>query len=114
MQIFKMVERMRIGTLPEGEQTVVTDDPYASEPSRTSSLIVRSEKPFNAETPMPSLIQHITPEGEHYVRNHMPAPDVVPHAYALQVRSYALLNENVLREFLRIVKIPLAVPLQSI
>jgi sulfite oxidase len=85
-----MVERMRIGTLPEGERTVVTDDPYSPDPTRTNQLVVRSEKPFNAETPMQSLMHHITPEGEHYVRNHMPVPHVVPEAYALQVCTGAL------------------------
>lgn len=38
------------------------DDPYADEPERPSWFIVNSEKPFNAEPPLPFLVKNfITP-----------------------------------------------------
>lgn len=81
-----MLNDMRIGTLPEHERAVVTEDPYATDPPRSGRIIARSTTPFNGETPLDGLLHHITPTDEHYIRNHMPVPDVVPAAYELQAR----------------------------
>lgn len=80
----EMLNEMRIGTLPEHERSVVTEDPYATDPARSERIVARSTTPFNGEAPLDALLHHITPEGEHYIRNHMPVPDAVQAAYELQ------------------------------
>lgn len=61
-------------------------DPYSNEPSRLPSLVVRSAKPFNAETP-PELLADslITPNDLFYVRNHLPVPhlDAATHTVTM-------------------------------
>ena len=52
------------------------DDPFKSDPERDSSLIVRSAKPCNAETPASELNAYITPNDKFYVRNHLWVPEV--------------------------------------
>jgi len=47
------------------------DDPFDTDPARDSSLIVHSQKPFNAETPTKDLASFITPTDTHYVRHHL-------------------------------------------
>lgn len=37
------------------------EDPYANEPTRHSALIIRTDKPMNAETPPAVLASAITP-----------------------------------------------------
>jgi hypothetical protein len=88
-QVYDILESMRIGTLPEGERVVATDDPYATDPQRSGELVVRSSTPFNAETPLDRLLQWVTPNELHYVRHHMPVPDVVAQAFELKVRLAA-------------------------
>ena len=51
-------------------------DPYANEPKRHKALIVRSDKPFNAESPPEVLLAPKTPQDLFYVRNHLPVPHV--------------------------------------
>jgi hypothetical protein len=52
-------------------------DPYANEPARHPALVVRTQKPFNAETPGPLLAgAPLTPVDLFYVRNHLPVPHV--------------------------------------
>ena len=85
-QVYEILEGMRIGTLPEDERAVATSDPYANEPLRDPSIVVRSETPFNGETPTEWLNEWITPNHMHYVRHHMPVPDVVADAFELQAR----------------------------
>lgn len=59
-------------------------DPYANEPKRHRALIVRSPKPFNAETPKDALGSSATTPNElFYVRNHLPVPHVEPGAYSV-------------------------------
>jgi len=59
-------------------------DPYANEPKRHKALLVRSGKPFNAETPTDALGSGpSTPNELFYVRNHLPVPHVEPGAYSV-------------------------------
>ena len=51
-------------------------DPYSNEPKRHKALVVRSDKPFNAEVPLEILNAQITPNEFFYVRNHLPVPNV--------------------------------------
>lgn len=43
-------------------------------PSRDDRLVVVSEEPFNAETPLSEQIGLLTPNGLHYVRDHFAVP----------------------------------------
>lgn len=53
------------------------NDPYRNDPKRHPALIVKSEKPFNAETPVELIMDNFyTPNDLFYVRNHMPVPNV--------------------------------------
>ncbi|KAG5985460.1 hypothetical protein E4U55_000022 [Claviceps digitariae] len=53
------------------------EDPFQNEPERHVSLITRTAKPRNAETPSEALSSHfLTPNELFYVRNHMWVPDV--------------------------------------
>jgi sulfite oxidase len=52
------------------------DDPFESDPERADTLIVRSSRPCNAETPKDQLEKFITPSDQHYVRNHLWVPKV--------------------------------------
>ena len=59
-----------------GSSQQVTD-PYANEPKRHPALVVRSQQPFNAETPADVLsTSKLTPNDLFYVRNHLPVPHV--------------------------------------
>lgn len=55
-----------------------TVDLYSNEPHRDPRLVVRSNKPYNAETPLPAYSERLTPNELFYVRNHLPVPDVDP------------------------------------
>nr|CAD7194648.1 unnamed protein product [Timema douglasi] len=62
------------------------EDPYACEPRRHPALKPSSKKPFNAEPPLPVLVDSfITPAELFYVRNHLPVPEVDPATYELEV-----------------------------
>ncbi|KAG6003190.1 hypothetical protein E4U21_002267 [Claviceps maximensis] len=53
------------------------EDPFQNEPERHPSLITRTAKPRNAETPNEALSSHfLTPNDLFYVRNHMWVPNV--------------------------------------
>lgn len=48
--------------------------------------MVRSKKPFNAETPLALLGDSlVTPTSLFYVRNHLPVPEVDPKSYRLEI-----------------------------
>jgi sulfite oxidase len=50
------------------------------------SLIIRSENPLNAETPLPLLRENfITPEKHFFIRNHGGIPEISPERYRLRV-----------------------------
>lgn len=85
MQVYQILDEMRIGTLPESERTVVTTDPYANDPKRSDDIVARTATPFNGESPIPALMAHVTPTELHFKRNHMPVPDVLADAFELQV-----------------------------
>jgi hypothetical protein len=85
LQVVKMLDAMRIGTLPEGERVIATTDPYANEPKRSERIIARTTAPFNGETPLDALLDHITTNEMHFKRNHMPVPEVPLDAFELQV-----------------------------
>lgn len=68
-----------------GEQS---QDPYSTDPPRHPALVVRKDKPFNAEPPMALLAESfLTPEPLFYVRHHHPVPVVDPRTYRLKILS---------------------------
>ena len=77
--IIEILEGLRIGNYKadQTESHADANDPYSTDPERHPALIVRSERPFNAETPTSLLADNfITPNELFYVRNHLPVPEV--------------------------------------
>ena len=66
-------------------------DPYQNEPARHPALLVRSSKPFNAETP-PDLLAAalVTPQDLFYVRHHLPVPKVDESSFKLKASDHFL------------------------
>ncbi len=63
-------------------------DPYANEPKRHPALVVQSQQPFNAETPIDVLgTSRLTPNELFYVRNHLPVPHVDPATWSVSLIS---------------------------
>lgn len=61
------------------------EDPYANEPQRHPALVVRTAKPFNAETPAALLAgASLTPVDLFYVRNHLPVPHIDPATHSVR------------------------------
>ena len=61
------------------------EDPYANEPQRHPALVVRTAKPFNAETPAALLAgAALTPVDLFYVRNHLPVPHIDPATHSVR------------------------------
>jgi len=53
--------------------------------------VVRTQKPFNAETPLDLLVDNmITPNEIFYVRNHLPVPEVDINSYTLNIGGEGL------------------------
>lgn len=65
------------------------DDPFKNDPKRDETLIVHSERPFNAETPEEGLNVFITPDDLFYVRQHMWVPEVdgAKHGFVVELES---------------------------
>lgn len=75
-------------------------DPYANEPKRHPALVVRSQQPFNAETPIDILgSTKYTPNELFYVRNHLPVPHVDPATWSV---SFISLLQALVRHLLHI------------
>jgi len=75
--VYEILEQYFIGLIDERDlvdgavpQDQI-DDPFKTDPKRDQSLIVHTDKPFNAETPETDLNAFITPVGKHYVRHHL-------------------------------------------
>lgn len=87
-QVLGILEQHRIGNLKPGEEPIELDlqDPYASDPERSSMLPVRSAKPFNAETVAELIPDHyITPIDLYYKRHHHPVPVISDGDYRLVI-----------------------------
>lgn len=70
------------------QESVVSSDPYSTDPVRHPVLHLNSLKPFNAEPP-PEILSdsYITPSAIFFKRNHLPVPRVDPATYRLQVEG---------------------------
>ncbi|KAK4694253.1 sulfite oxidase, partial [Lecanoromycetidae sp. Uapishka_2] len=69
------------GVVPKDD----VEDPFEHDPTRDPSLIVHSERPCNAESPIDSLHQYVTPSHLFYVRNHLWVPQVEKKGYELTI-----------------------------
>eukprot|EP01097_Dermamoeba_algensis_P011272 TRINITY_DN866_c0_g2_i1.p1 TRINITY_DN866_c0_g2~~TRINITY_DN866_c0_g2_i1.p1 ORF type:complete len:621 (+),score=115.54 TRINITY_DN866_c0_g2_i1:125-1987(+) len=95
--IREILEEYRIGNLVPSEISQIEEaessegDLFSGEPARVPFLVVRSEKPFNAETPPELLVtSFVTPNPVFYVRSHMATPLVNSEEYKLQVTGEGL------------------------
>lgn len=62
------------------------NDPWRFEPSRSPLLKVHTQKPFNAETPKDLSVDNIiTPNSIHFVRNHLPVPNIDIKNFKLEI-----------------------------
>jgi len=83
-----LIETMKIGELSKAEIPKDTDDPYHVDPDRHPSMVVRTSKPFNAETSSLVLVDNFnTPNDLFYVRNHLPVPVIDPNQFILEIRN---------------------------
>ncbi|KAK9824449.1 hypothetical protein WJX72_010318 [[Myrmecia] bisecta] len=87
-----ILQQFQIGELEGGAAaSQPVEDPYKGEPERHPILIVRTQKPFNAETPKDILAEHlITPNEFFFVRNHLPVPHVDASSYSLRIEGEGL------------------------
>jgi sulfite oxidase len=94
-EVAEILERHRIGNLrledrssshsKDGKKSN-TNDPYGNDPERHPALLTRMQKPFNAETPPILLTESLlTPNEIHYIRNHLPVPEIDPQTYVLEI-----------------------------
>jgi sulfite oxidase len=87
-EVSKILRQFRIGKLrrPAGQPAPNAQDPYANDPARSPFFKVSAAKPFNAEPPLPLLVDtHHTPNDAFFVRNHLPVPQVIGDQYQLKV-----------------------------
>ncbi len=63
----------------------VVDDPFKHDPERDPSLIYRTEKPCNAETPGSMLTDFLTPLRLFFVRNHLWVPQTHETSQSLTI-----------------------------
>ena len=79
-EVYDLLEEFLIGTvdprdLKDGKIPADDiEDPFQNDPVRDPQLLVHSDKPCNAETPMSSLSDFLTPNKIFYVRNHLWVP----------------------------------------
>ncbi|KYK62537.1 putative sulfite oxidase [Toxoplasma gondii TgCatPRC2] len=86
--VHELLESMRIGNIAKLEEASDSPlgDAYGNEPVRHPALVVRSEKPFNAETPLALLTDDFfTPNDLFFVRNHLPVPQVDKEKYEVEI-----------------------------
>jgi sulfite oxidase len=91
--VLSLLEEHRIGNLKAEDriQPSNTNDHWANEPKRHSSLAVRSQRPFNAEPPPSILADHfITPNSLFFVRNHLPVPVIDEKDYRLEISGIGI------------------------
>uniref|UniRef100_A0A383VKU0 Sulfite oxidase n=1 Tax=Tetradesmus obliquus TaxID=3088 RepID=A0A383VKU0_TETOB len=88
-EVRDILAQYRIGSLKGGAAAVApTEDPYRNEPRRHPALIVRSDKPFNGETPAELLVASpVTPNDMFFVRHHLPVPVIDNDKFTVTVEG---------------------------
>lgn len=89
--VYQILEQYRIGDVDPrdlvdgGVPHHHIEDPFREDPSRDPRLLVRSERPCNAESPASALLTFLTETCLFYVRNHLWVPQVDPSAYEIVI-----------------------------
>ncbi len=90
--VYEMLESLRIGNLElDAEQARLNketslNDPWRFDPERSPLLHVHTQRPFNAESPRElSVDSIITPNSIHFIRNHLPVPEINLNDYKLEI-----------------------------
>eukprot|EP00879_Flechtneria_rotunda_P019211 GHRR01020172.1.p1 GENE.GHRR01020172.1~~GHRR01020172.1.p1 ORF type:complete len:455 (+),score=128.97 GHRR01020172.1:287-1651(+) len=92
-EVQDIIKQYRIGTLKgaPAQSNISMEDPYKNEPKRHPALTIRSDKPFNGETPPDILAASlVTPAGVFYVRHHLPVPVIDQDKYSFKVEGQGL------------------------
>ena len=88
-EVFAMLESYRIGNLKvdlSKKAQTTKPDAFQNDPKRHPMLKVMTAKPFNAESPKELATDSlITPSKLHFVRNHMPVPQVDIEKFELEI-----------------------------
>jgi len=88
-EVADILEVYRIGNIKREKKVieVTTPGPYSDEPweDRPPILKVNTRNPFNAEAPLATLTDFITPNEIFFIRNHLPVPRIKPEEYRLDV-----------------------------
>ncbi|KAJ5109620.1 hypothetical protein N7532_002265 [Penicillium argentinense] len=69
------------GQVPKGS----IEDPFSGDPIRDSSLVVLTDRPCNAESPMSGLTSFITSTALFYVRHHFWVPQIAKESYKMTI-----------------------------
>jgi len=88
--VVPFMERFKIGRLSDADAKKSKDfefsNPYANDPERHPDLLHCTSHPFNGEPRIQLLTDnYYTPNELHYVRNHLPVPDIDDDDYELEV-----------------------------
>lgn len=96
--VLQLLRKYKIGRLDPVEAAALqkelasqATDPFALDPIRDAQLLVRSLKPFNAETPSDLLTaSYLTPQDVLFTRNHLPVPKIDADTYSLSIDGEGL------------------------
>ncbi|KAK6114629.1 Oxidoreductase molybdopterin binding domain family protein [Brugia pahangi] len=100
-ETLEILEELRIGNLDDNDIVIIgkknENDSYENDPIRHPALIIKSEKPFNAETPVELIMDNFyTPNDLFYVRNHMPVPLIDATKHKLTIEGISIQQPFVL------------------
>ncbi|KAJ8735925.1 hypothetical protein PYW07_007545 [Mythimna separata] len=86
-EVYALLESYRIGNLHEDDVVDHSDEEmWVKEPSRDRRLVVKTARPFNAETPAKLQVAYFdTPNELFYVRQHMPVPELDQSSHRVKV-----------------------------
>jgi sulfite oxidase len=88
--VLPFLQRFKIGRLTDADAAKVKkfefSNPYANDPERHPDLLHCTTHPFNGEPRIERLTEsYYTPNELHYVRNHLPVPDIDDDDWELEV-----------------------------
>ncbi len=94
--VYEILESLRIGNLEVDTEyqaklnkEMNTNDPWRFDPERSPLLRVHTQRPFNAESPRElSVDSLITPNSIHFIRNHLPVPEINIKDYKLEIIGF--------------------------
>lgn len=81
-EVYEILEQYFLGELDPQDLTngelpsTNIEDPFKTDPERDERLMVHTDRPCNAESPISTLEDYITPNETFYVRNHLWVPEI--------------------------------------